>query len=116
MGKAQTVNTEHGEVTAKELTVGQVRDVLEHIGGTNPHIIDILFDDEGVPAIAVSLSTGLPLESDENESLLNYSAGDMRRVIKAVKEANPDFLALAQRMRGDRGLPEKTPERISTDS
>ena len=114
MGKAQTVKTELGEFVAKELTVGQVRDVMDQLGKGKPHIIDFLFSDENVPASAVSISTGLPLESDEQDSLHSFTTGDMRQIINAVKEANPDFLALAVRLRV--ALPQVRQEENSTAS
>lgn len=116
MGKAHTVKTELGEFTAKELTVGQVRDVLENLGKSAPHIVDMLFDDEGVPGISVSLSTGLPLESEDKTSLLSFSTSDMRKIIHAVKEVNPDFLDLAGRLRGNPVLPKVAQGETSTAS
>lgn len=99
MGKAQTVNTELGEVTARELTVRQVRNALDATSQGVPHIIDILYAGENVPSSVVAISTGLHPDSTEERSLMDFSTGDMRKIIQAVKEANPDFLDLAERLK-----------------
>lgn len=96
---AKIITTDAGEFTARELTVGQVRDALDEIAKGVPHVVDLLFAEEGVPAAVVSLSTGIPGDAKEGVSLMDFTPGDMRKILSAVSEVNPDFLALAGRMR-----------------
>jgi hypothetical protein len=99
MAKAKIIKTEMGDITAKELTVGEVRDVLDELSKTPPHVVDLLFGDEGIPAVVVSRSTEIPMDSEEEISLMSFTTSDMRKLIEAVGEVNPDFLGLAERIR-----------------
>jgi len=78
-------------IEAKELTVGQVKAVLEGLEKMDSlHTIDFLFPEEGVPALAVSLSTGLSLEELNGD----IPVSEMQGVVKAVKEKNAFFLRM----------------------
>lgn len=77
------------KIEAKELTVGQVKIVLEGFEKLDSlHTLDFLFPEEGVPALAVSLSTGIPLEELDGD----IPVSEMHRIVRDVKEKNSFFL------------------------
>ena len=98
MAKAKIVKTEIGEFTARELTVGEVRDALDDIAKAKPHVVDLLFGNDRIPAVVISRATGIPLESEEKISLLSFTTSDMRKIIDAVGDVNPDFLGMSERI------------------
>lgn len=78
-------------VEAKELTVGQVKAVLEGLEKMDSlHTIDFLFPEEGVPALAVSFSTGLSLDDLNGD----YPVSEMLSIVRDVKEKNAFFLKM----------------------
>ncbi|OHD21786.1 MAG: hypothetical protein A2Y38_12945 [Spirochaetes bacterium GWB1_59_5] len=98
MAKAKIVKTEMGDITARELTVGEVRDVLDELSKTPPHVVDLLFGDEHIPAVVIARSTEIPMDSEAEISLMSFTTSDMRKIIEAVGEVNPDFLGLSERI------------------
>lgn len=88
------------KITARTLTVQQVRELLDEIKKQSDaksildlNVVDLLFDDD-VPAIAVSKSTGLTLQ----ELCGPVDPQLVRNVIDEVRAANPFFVGMMERM------------------
>lgn len=92
MRKAKSVNIDDKEYTCKELTPGQVKEVLDKVEEGDVHILDLLFP-VSVPCIAVEISTCTSKDVLEE---LPPSAYEV--LLKAVEEVNPFFVALVKRM------------------
>lgn len=82
-------------VEAKELTVGQIREILEKLekGGTT-HYGDLLFEGEEIPILAVSLSTGLSIDELEGD----MTPSRLKEIIEEVRQANPFFAGMMKRL------------------
>ena len=96
MGKIKTFKIEDEEYIAKELTVAQVRGILDEAesGENELNIIDLLFPDR-LPSLAVAMSMGLtPEELDAKD--LPPSA--LERIMDEVEAVNPIFAGLARRL------------------
>ncbi|MBU8912338.1 MAG: hypothetical protein KOO65_13795 [Desulfobacterales bacterium] len=92
MRKTKSIEINGKDYICKELTPGQVKEVLDEIEKANVHILDLLFP-ESVPCFAVQLSTGKTKKELEE---LPPSAYEV--LLKAVEEVNPFFVALVKRM------------------
>jgi len=80
------------EVVVKELTIGEVKNALEEIDKRKePHVIELLFPD--VPAIVLSMSTGLSAEEFEH-----FTQSEMEQLISVFKEVNPFLSGLLKRL------------------
>ena len=86
------------DIEVRSLTMRQIREAVAKLKSGDvlldgePHIIDLLYDDS-VPAVAVSLATGLSLAE---------LAGDidqvaMRDLLDKVRAANPFFVGMMER-------------------
>ena len=109
MAAAQTVKSESAEFIVRELTVSQVRAIIEDLGsaGRAPHPLELLFP--GVPLVAVTQSCGIA-----PDALDSLSISDAERLITAVREVNPGFFSMHDRLTAaGRALMESRP---STDA
>ena len=73
------------EITATELSVSQIRNLLDQMEQTDFSVIDLLFPD-GVPAVAVAESTGIDIKKLEE-----YPPSELKIVIEGVENLNPFF-------------------------
>lgn len=81
------------DVTVKELTVEEIRDILENAEGAKElHVIEMLFPDE-LPVKALVLSTG----KSEGE-LSAMGPGEILALMGRVKEKNPFFAQMLERL------------------
>ncbi|BDD88701.1 hypothetical protein [Desulfofustis limnaeus] len=80
------------DVVVQELTVSQVRQIMDDLEN-NPagHFIDELLDSK-MPAAAIALSTGMPLDE-----LAQHQPSALDELAKEVEQANPFFTGLIQR-------------------
>lgn len=83
------------EITVKELTVADVRDLLENVTNkTEINTIDLLFGDS-VPSEAIEKSTGIKIKKLEND----FSPSEIKTLVEAVEEVNPFFVAMIQKLK-----------------
>lgn len=95
MQKIKRIKIDERELTVKELTVGQIRNIIEDLENPeNVHIIDMLFGDE-IPALAVSESTEISMKDLEKGKI---TPSEMEIIIKGVKEVNPFFVKMIERL------------------
>ena len=92
MRKTKSVTIDDKEYICRELTPGQVQEVLDEVEKAQVNILDLLFPDS-VPCFAVQLSTGL-----SKKDLEKFPPSSYEVVLKKVEEANPFFVALVKRM------------------
>lgn len=79
---------------ARELTVREIREVLGGLERRDAiHTVELLFPD-GIPALAVSMSSGLSLEELDGD----VAPSDLKNLIERVKDANPFFLNALNRL------------------
>lgn len=91
------------KITAKTLTVQQVRELLDAIQQQAAEkktllqldVVDLLFDDD-VPAIAVAKSSGLSLK----ELAGPHDPQQVKELIDEVRAANPFFVGMMERLVG----------------
>lgn len=90
MRKSKIIQWNDKEVVCKELTVGEIRNLMEH----PPEVIalDAIFFDR-IPAAAIVLSTGL---SEEDLSSVTPSSLDL--LWGSVEEINPFFVQMLKRL------------------
>lgn len=85
------------QVEVKGLTMKQIKDVLASLKDRSKqqeaHVIDAVFDDD-VPAVAVSMATGLSLAELEGD----IGQQDMRDLLDKVKAVNPFFVGMMTRL------------------
>jgi hypothetical protein len=84
----------YDELTVRELTVEQVLDALDSMD-REPHRMAILFPD--VPLELVERSAGTTADV-----LMKYPVSDVEKLVSKVKEANPFFLRLTDRLLSNR--------------
>ncbi len=80
------------EITVTELSVTQIRNLLDQMEQTQVSIIDLLFPD-GVPAVAVAESTGIDLKQLEE-----YPPSELKIIIEGVENLNPFFANMIARL------------------
>ena len=83
MRKEKRINVTGSEITARELTVEEVTNIMDGLEGHAVEKYDLLFPDR-LPAAAVRQATGLP-ESD----LVKMTPSELDPIWKAVEEVNP---------------------------
>ncbi len=94
MGEAKTLKIASKDIVVKELTVKEVEEVIDAcVDGKAVSTIDLLFDD--IPSIAVMKSSGLTLDE-----LMEMRPSEIRTIVDAVKEVNPFFVSMQERLRG----------------
>jgi hypothetical protein len=95
MRKIKTIMIDEREITVKELTVADVRDLLENVTNkTEINTIDLLFGDS-VPSEAIEKSTGIKIKKLEND----FSPSEIKTLVEAVEEVNPFFVAMIQKLK-----------------
>lgn len=82
----KTVKFKGQDVQVHELTVAQLDQVLGSSGELS--MIDRIFNPDMVNEQMLTLATGLP-----TEDLRGSLPSDLRPLVDAVKEVNPDFLS-----------------------
>jgi len=92
MRKAKSVNIDDKEYTCKELTPGQVKEVLDEVEKAQANILDLLFP-QSMPCIAVEISTGVT-----RDILEEFPPSAYEVLLKTVEEVNPFFVALVKRI------------------
>lgn len=92
MQRSKNIPVGDKEVTVTELSVAQIRDLLDQIEEYKVGTIDLLFPD-GVPAVAVAKSTGIDLERLED-----YPPSELKTIIDGVENINPFFANMLTRL------------------
>ena len=95
MIRRKTIEIDGRSIEAKELTVAQVKEILETEDSGPPDTIDMLFFDR-LPSAAVRASTGL-----NAEDLEQMAPGDIEKVLEAVEGVNPIFARLIRKAAGE---------------
>ena len=92
------------EITAAELSVAQIRNLLDQMETMEISVFDMLFPD-GVPSIAVAESTGISLKQLEQ-----YLPSELKLIIDGVESLNPFFVNMMTRLAkaGEQMISEKT--------
>ncbi len=94
MQRSKTVTVGERDITVKELTVSQIRDLMDNLEkDTETYTIDMLFPDS-VPAIAVSESTGIPIKKLEAD----FTPSELKQIIEGVENLNPFFTNMISRI------------------
>jgi len=94
MRQIEKVEIAGREISVKELTMAEIRQILSSMEKQKdqPHVIDLLFAD--MPAVAVSVSTGLTLKDLEGD----FTQSDIKQLKDKVAELNPFFVKAMQRL------------------
>ncbi len=93
MRKSKIIKFNGQELTVKELTVSQVKDVLRSLDTFEPHTLDILMD-QPVTASAVCMASGISVEDLEGD----LAPSEIQELYDAVLEVNPTFAAMLGRL------------------
>ncbi len=93
MQRKKTITVRDLEITVRELTVAQVRDLMEEFSAVKPNIMDLLFPDN-LPAIVISESTGIPIQKLEDD----FSPSELHQIIEGVESLNPFFVNMMTRL------------------
>ena len=94
MKRKKTITVGDLEITALELTVAQVRDLMEEFSTVKPNIMDLLFPDN-LPSIVISESTGISIQKLEE----GFSPSELHQIIEAVETLNPFFVNMMTRLK-----------------
>lgn len=92
------------EITVTELSVSQIRNLLDQMEQADICIIDLLFPNS-IPAAAVAESTGIDIKK-----LDEYHPSDLKVIIEGVENMNPFFANMIARIAkaGGQAISEKT--------
>lgn len=94
MQRTKTITIGDRDVSVKELTVAQVRGLMDNLEkDTEIHTIDMLFPD-GLPALAISESTGISIKKLEED----FAPSELKQIIAGVENLNPFFANMISRM------------------
>ncbi len=80
------------EITVTELSVTQIRNLLDQMEQPEFSVIDLLFPDS-VPSAAVVESTGISLDQLEA-----YPPSELKFIIEGVESLNPFFVNMITRL------------------
>jgi hypothetical protein len=80
------------EITVTEFSVAQIRNLMDQIEQSAIGTIDLLFPD-GIPALAVEESTGIPMSTLET-----YAPSELKIIISGVEDINPFFANMITRL------------------
>ncbi len=91
----KTIKFKGIDISVKELTVAQLEEVLQDATTGSMTMIDRVFNPDFISERMIVLSTGL-----DAAELCTVAPSELRPIVDAVKEVNPDFLAGAASLRG----------------
>lgn len=95
MKRKKTISVGDLEITIRELTVAQIRDLMDAFSkDKTPHIMDMLFPDS-LPAVAISASTGISTKKLEDD----FSPSDLHQIVEGVENMNPFFVNMVTRLK-----------------
>lgn len=96
MGKINTFRIEDEELIARELTVSQVKELLDEAesGKTGIDIIELMFPDR-VPLAVVLAGTGLTREELDKK---NFPPSALEKIFDEVEKVNPISAGLFRRL------------------
>ena len=96
MGKINTFRLEDEELIARELTVSQVKEILDEAesGQTEMDIIELMFPDR-VPLAVVLASTGLTREGLDEK---HFPPSAIEKIFDEVEKVNPISAGLFRRL------------------
>jgi hypothetical protein len=93
LGKQKEITVNGKKKTARELTVAQIRELLDNVEGSGEAgIIDILYPD-AIPAAAAAMSVGMSLTALEK-----LVPSDLDAIMEAATAVNPSLAALFERL------------------
>ncbi len=95
MRKTKSIKFNGEELTVRELTVSQVKQVVEALEDFHPSFIDVVMD-RAVPAMAVCKSAGLELDNLENSDI---ALSELENLYDEVLSVNPILAAMMERLR-----------------
>jgi len=94
MRRTKTIEINDETITVKELKVKEIKDMLESVNAeTGISTVDLLFGDV-VPSQAISMCSNVSIEHIEE----NYTPSDIEKIVEAVKELNPFFLNMMNKL------------------
>ncbi len=94
MRRKKTIAIDDRDITVKELSVSQVRELMDSLEEKRDiSTIDMLFPD-GLPAEAIAASTGISVKKLEEE----FTPSEIKQIIEAVENLNPFFANMMKRM------------------
>lgn len=96
MKKSKAINIEGrtDRLIATELTVREIKEVIDGLRTSRQSTIDLLFP-EDIPALGVAASLGMTL--DELEAA-DFAPSELDQILGSVKEINPFFVRAVERL------------------
>ncbi|CCK81198.1 hypothetical protein [Desulfobacula toluolica] len=93
MQRTKTITIGERDITIKELSVAQIRDMMDEMEKEKITTIDLLFPDS-LPPVAIAGSTGISVKKLEED----FSPSELKQVIDGVENLNPFFANMMSRM------------------
>ena len=96
MKKSKAINIEGrtDRLIATELTVRELKEVIDGLRTSRQSTIDLLFP-EDIPAIGVASSLGMTLDDLE---AADFAPSELDQILGVVKEINPFFVKAVERL------------------
>ena len=92
MQRSKKIPVGDKEFTVTELSVEQIRNLLDQMETANLSTIDLLFPDS-IPAAGIAESTGIPITTLET-----YAPSELKTIISGVEDINPFFANMITRL------------------
>jgi len=92
MIKEKSFTIRDKNLTAHELTVGQISKIIERLEKTDINDIDMMLPDR-IPSEVLAISMDMKLED-----LGDYTPSEIEVMLDAAEETNPTFAGLMQRL------------------
>lgn len=113
MIRKKAITVDGREVIVRELTVAQIRDLMDQFDkeAGSVDVIDLMFAGR-IPFDAVKASTGL-----DAEALSTFSPSELDQIIKGVEDINPFFANMITRLSkmGEQIIRERTSTPLSAN-
>ena len=94
MQRTKKITIDDREITIKELSVAQVKELLDDEEASGEiNIIGLLFPDS-LPAAAITKSTGISEQKLEND----FMPSELKQIIDGVESLNPFFVNMITRL------------------
>jgi hypothetical protein len=94
MQRTKRITIDDREITIKELSVAQIKVLLDNAeAGEDFSVINLLFPDT-VPALAIEQSTGISVKTLES----SFNPSELKQIIDGVESLNPFFVNMIVRL------------------
>lgn len=105
MQRTKTITIDDRDIVAKELSVAQVRNLMDNMSESSVSTIDMLFPGS-IPSVVIAESTGLSVEKLEEV----FHPSEIKQIIEVVENINPFFTNMISTLAaaGGRIVSEKT--------